>query len=409
MTAANETPTCWRERLGGLGRLLWRDPAVRCRAWVVCAAVFVCAYAGGVLGYVLVTPELGIRCAFTPVVNHFYDEFLSPDEQKTPLREGDRVVAVGGQRVENWPQLLRQMHRLRGQRPAAVNGLTLEDLRYDRGGREWPFVQIDGQRLVRVLYERPGEGTHVAWCRFGPAPLVTLIPSVLWFSLKIGLFVVGAIVLWRRPEDRSAARFFWLCIVSFGAYAGGFHWSRIVTQPLLLSVFVTCAVFLPAVTLHFYLVFPRPKEFFERHARGVLAAVYGPPVVFFLLLLSGYLRLRLLEMGGIGWLEDAAAPSGGAGVRVLLEGMLYEIYAYFGVALITYLLSLACLVHSYRVAVNATERNQVKWILLGASAAVLPIGYSLYLAVLERGRFGGGAATWPMFAASVCITVAYVV
>src|SRR4051794_39871155 len=172
MTQVSDSPPRWPAWLAGVARLFWRDPAVRCRAWVVCAAVFVCAYAAGVLGYVLVTPELGIRCAFTPVVNHFYDEFLYPDEQKTPLKEGDRIVAVGGQPVDNWPQLLRQMHLLRGQQPAVVEGLTLEDLRYDRGGREWPFVLIDGQRLVRVLYERPGKGTHVAWCRFGPAPLV---------------------------------------------------------------------------------------------------------------------------------------------------------------------------------------------------------------------------------------------
>ena len=38
-----------------------------------------------------------------------------------------------------------------------------------------------------------------------------------------------------------------------------------------------------------------------------------------------------------------------------------------------------------------------------------PIGYSLYLAMLEPDEFGGGAATWPMFAASVCLTVAFAV
>src|SRR5262249_59884659 len=41
--------------------------------------------------------------------------------------------------------------------------------------------------------------------------------------------------------------------------------------------------------------------------------------------------------------------------------------------------------------------------------ALVFIGYSLYLAFLEQGRFGGGAATWPMFAASLCITVAFAI
>ena len=88
-----------------------------------------------------------------------------------------------------------------------------------------------------------------------------MIPSVLWFSLKIGLLMVGALVFWKRPADRTASHFFLLCIVAVGAFMGGYHWARIATQPALLLVFMVCSVFLPVVSLHFYLVFPRPKAF----------------------------------------------------------------------------------------------------------------------------------------------------
>src|SRR5262249_38746739 len=54
-------------------------------------------------------------------------------------------------------------------------------------------------------------------------------------------------------------------------------------------------------------------------------------------------------------------------------------------------------------------RNQVKWILYGTLASLAPIGYSLYLALAQRQRFGGGAATWPMFFASVCVTAAFTI
>ncbi len=117
------------------------------------------------------------------------------------------------------------------------------------------------------------------WLRVGRPPYETLVPSLLWFSLKIGLFAVGAIVFWKRPEDRSAPLFFLLCIVSFGAYIGGYHWHRIVTQPVLILVFMICGVLLPAVSLHFYLVFPRPKAICVA-PRRVLLALYGPPVFF---------------------------------------------------------------------------------------------------------------------------------
>jgi transcriptional regulator with GAF, ATPase, and Fis domain len=383
-----------------LGRGLLHDPITRRRGGILLAAFFVCGYAAWVLGYVLATPEIGVRCAFAPVVNHFYPEFLYPEKQRTTLREGDHIVQVADQPVGNWSQLLRKMLLLEREEPAFLPGLSAADVIAGRVPEDKHFLLLDNQPIVRVVYERPEEPRqHTVWCRLGRSPLETLVPSILWFFLKVGLFVVGAIVFWKRPEDRPAAQFFWLCIVSFGAFMGGYHWSRIVTQPVLIVVFMVCAILLPAVTLHFYLVFPRPKAFFERHRRGVLLAIYGLPAFFLLLLLQGYLLVRGMD----------ASPGITSGSVSILEVMLLEIYVYFGIATLWYLLSLLSLVYSFRTAATPMERNQVKWILLGVAAATVPIGYSLYLAFWEKGKFGGGAATWPMFAASACVTLAYTV
>jgi transcriptional regulator with GAF, ATPase, and Fis domain len=404
----------WSGLLRSCGTRLLHEPPVRRRAWIVLAAFLVCGYAVWVLGYVIANPELGVRCAFTPVVNHFYSAFLYPQFQ-SPLREGDRIVAVGGHGVENWSQYLRATLQLRNQPAEPVPGLTAADLVKGAVPADRGFLALDGHRLVRVDYERPGAGDgkrRTVWCKLGPAPLEALTPSILWFFLKIGLFVVAAVVFWKRPEDRSAGQFFWLGIVSLGAFMGGYHWSRIATQPVLILVFMICGVMLPAVTLHFYLLFPRPKAFFERQRRRVLLCVYGPPVFFLLMLVQGYLLVSWLDQGGRGLFANVESnlPDGGSsdGARVLLV-MLYEIYAYFAIAALWYLLSLLCLVHSFRTAATPMERNQVKWVLLGVGAAALPIGYTLYLAVWEQERFGGGGATWPMFAASACVTGAYAV
>src|SRR5262249_28040742 len=157
------------------------------------------------------------------------------------------------------------------------------------------------------------------------------------------------------------------------AYMGCYHWSRIVTQPALILVCMVCSVLLPAVSLHFYLVFPRPKAMLERAPQRVLFVLYGPPVFFLLLLISGYFRVR--------WLYYQPEPDSVRGVGKLLDEMLFEIYCYFGVAALWYLASVVCLVHSYRTAAGTTERNQVKWILYGTVASLAPIGYSLYLAL----------------------------
>src|SRR5262249_48927001 len=114
-----------------------------------------------------------------------------------------------------------------------------------------------------------------------------------------------------------------------------------------------------------------------------------------------YLRVRWLFHEGLGS-ENLAA------LRVVLAEILTEVYVYFGVAALWYLAGGICLVHSFRTARDATERNQVKWILGGVLLSLVPIGYTLYLAFGSPADFIGGA-TWPMFAASACVTVAFTI
>src|SRR5262245_2727783 len=188
-------------RVWGLAHALWTDSIARRRAWILIAGTLVCLYSVAVLTYVLTLPEIGIRCAFTPVVNFVYPDFLYPTGQKAPLKQGDRIVKLGDQKVETWSQLLRKMLLLRDEAPE-TDDVTLEELRKGTVHKSLTHVQIDGQRVVRVEYKREGEDKNqVVWYRLGRSPFEALLPGVLWFCLNIGLFVVGAIVFWKRPED----------------------------------------------------------------------------------------------------------------------------------------------------------------------------------------------------------------
>ncbi|HEY7308412.1 MAG TPA: sigma 54-interacting transcriptional regulator [Gemmataceae bacterium] len=396
-----------------LARNTFHDKSSRRRLAILVASILVCAYTLGVSFYVMLTPDIGVRCAFFPVVNQFNDDFLfqqgdfQKDTKAYQLEQDDQIVRLGDRPVSNWAQILHKLVRLR---PQDAEKGTLADLEPDSGEKSAPprktHLVVEDQEVIWVRFVRPSDppgpegkpAERTVWLRVGRPPLETLAPSVLWFFLKIGLFVVGAIVFWKRPEDRSATQFFLFCLVSFGAYTGGYHWHRLVTQPALILVFMICSILLPAVSLHFYLVFPRPKAILDRAPRRVLTLLYGPPVFFLLLLISGYIRIQ--------WQYNVFRNPD---VQFLLDEMLFEIYCYFGVAALWYLASVVGLVHSYRTAVGATERNQVKWILFGTLASLAPIGYSLYLALAERQRFGGGAATWPMFFASLCVTVAFTI
>src|SRR5262249_48899035 len=96
-SAAQRLAAAWKAlRHGGADVL--RQPTGRRRALILVAAVLVSAYALGVHCYVLLTPDIGVRCAFTPVVNTFFPEYLCPDGQD-PLQAGDRIVRVGAHEV----------------------------------------------------------------------------------------------------------------------------------------------------------------------------------------------------------------------------------------------------------------------------------------------------------------------
>lgn len=355
-----------------------------------------CIYALSVLTYVQLIPDIGLRCAFSPTVIQVDPNFLR-DPSPRPAADllNCTIEQIGTRTVQTWPEVLRALTELRR--------LPVQATDPSDPGPSLSHIQRDGETLVRVRLRSPEGESFTVWSLLGQLPLDTLLPSLLWFLLKVGLILVVGLVFWKRPSDRSTALFFCLCLVTLGAYMGGYHWSRIVTQPVLLLAFMTCGVLLPAVSLHFYLTFPRPRPVMERYPRRCLAAVYGPPLGFLAVLIGGY--------GWVRWTTQQLFLGTGTAeeVETALWLLKVAIYVYLCTAALWYLACVVCLVHSYRTAPDLTERNQVKWIMAGALLAVVPIGYTLYLTLYEPEAFTAGAGTWPMFAASVLFTGAFTI
>ena len=55
------------------------------------------------------------------------------------------------------------------------------------------------------------------------------------------------------------------------------------------------------------------------------------------------------------------------------------------------------------------ERKQVRCILFGVCFSHIPIGLSFYIVLFEPARFVEGAVTWPMFGASLIVTLAFAI
>ena len=77
------------------------------------------------------------------------------------------------------------------------------------------------------------ERRHAAQVQVQYPPSWTYYRSCVWFLQELLIFAIGARVFWKRPDDDSAQLFFAVCIVTVGAFMGGYHWTEIVTEPLL--------------------------------------------------------------------------------------------------------------------------------------------------------------------------------
>ncbi len=340
-------------------------------------------------------PDLGIRTIFGT-------ETRGPIKFAYPeIPEHVTLVQIGDYPIRTWADVLKAPAEIDQQ----LSQYRLEDGRLALPYPDWAKRDRSGEKdedRIKVWYKTDPTAQAdlttlpFTWCVLGNIPLEEQIPSLLWFLLKVSLFLIGALVFWKRPNDPAAARFYILCVVTLGAYMGGYHVFHIATMPWMLSVFMVCAVLVPAASLNFYLTFPRKKAFYERRPVLTTLAIYAVPLAFLAIMMAEYLSLR-------GQLHDGTATEQSYGP------LLWTIYVYFPVAGTWYLACVAALLHSFRSATDPTEKNQVKWIFYAALLALVPISYSFYLAIWDPNAFGAGAAVWPMFAASVCFTVAFTI
>jgi transcriptional regulator with GAF, ATPase, and Fis domain len=356
------------------------------RGIIVGTGAVVFAYATWVLWYVIQVPELGISSTAQLVVNRIDLDYV--DRPATSVGEsylGWTVASLGDEAIHSWPQWVRAVRDLREHTATLAPS---ETHRIDQAGDHWVRVAVTN-----------GTRTDDLWCRVGRVAPGLLLPSVLWIVLEAGLFVVAAIVFWKRPKDAGVRMFYLQSLVVIGAFMGGYHWVRICTQPLLTSIYIICAVLLPAVNLHFFLSFPRRKAILLRRPLATLAAVYAVPGIFLALILVSFAVVRWLSRSG-------GAPEQ---VNLALAWLRDTVFVYIAVAAGWYVASIFALVHGFFAARDLTEREQHRWLLIGTALALIPIGYSVFLANRHPIEFSGGAASWPMFLASACVTFAFAV
>ncbi len=380
--------------------------------WVLAVAGgFIVSYCVLVLAFVATAPDLRLR--FLLADTGFTDarrESVGIEIQDTPglkcfgpaPEAGDFLVALDDRPVTNFIDFARAQLSLRS-REIPPNGIIAETSDPLTVGLPSLVQEADGTRWLRIEFLKSQNQKRMKCAvQLQSVPAVEVGLTLIWFLLQLLIFSVGAVAFWNRPFDEAARRFFVMSTVTLAAFVGGFHWSTIAGSLWLTVPFAVSGILLPAVTLHFFLVYPRAKPPLTAWPRTVTWSIYSIPVVAIICF--------LLTEGLLWILSGMSHGSEGAQLLLLcLNCLMRGIYAYLGIAAVYFLLTLGTLSHSTWTTRNPVELSQVRSILWAGFGAALCIAYALWLAISSRVNFALGGARIPMFLASLVFMLAYAV
>ena len=372
-------------------------------------------YSMVVLGVVAAVPDIGIRSLLSDspwpsgvtegVVMRAVPEAVEAVEGRKP-EIGDRLIRIGDWPVYSFLDISRSLMRLSSE-PAPAGevlppGTDLNEARQKEGYTR--LAQIGETRFVEIEFirqEAPLAKHAKCYVPIRSLPISEVLFSLVWFVLQTIAFAIGAAVYWNRPFDRASQLFYALCLVTLGAFLGASHWWIVAASFWLTAPSVICAMLLPAVCLHFFLVFPRTWLPLVWRPRLSLALIYGLPIAGMVALLT------LTAISAVGGPGPRLSEPNEATIRQLLDAIRIGIYGSLVVGGVYFGITMARVLRSYRSTRNAVEQIQLKLMLWAGVATGLCLGATLYLALFRREEFALGGARLPMFLAGLCFTVAY--
>lgn len=406
--------------------------------WILApVGIFMVLYSFIVLGYVITSPDVRLR--FNLVDARSLDESgegipdgiliqstpdLNTDEEfgdviylDEPPQSGDLIQKFGGQRTYTFHHFATQLNDLRGEVPQGGKVTSrqkiLDDLKSRKAGGS-PQVNMIAEvdspeeysRWVDVEYIHNGE-KRVCYLKVQPVPLSEILISLIWFIMEIGLSAISALAYWNRPYDRPSRIFFLLSAVSLGAFMGGYNWWIIWGNFWLKIPFTIAAIMVPVVLLHFFLVFPRPFEFYNRRPFVWSSILYIAPVTTMVMVLWNMGYTYLLPYSGLNQ-EDQIVQSVNA-----IKDISDWTHSYFIASAIFYLITLFVLFHRsygrHTTVSTSLERKQLQifwWSSVFASVCII---WTIYLSFYQQNQFVLADAKVPMFMVSLSFMVAYAV
>ena len=268
--------------------------------------------------------------------------------RESGIQVGDRILSFADRSVENFEQYVRLLH----DPEIAGHDVSVEVLR-------------DGSRLRFPLTPIPYPLIHRSFG--GPA-------------LGLVLLIFGVYVFFRKPDDPTSDLYLVLMVCLFIMLGLSNHLLRQAVMPLVLLLWGAALIVVVPVNLHFYLVFPEPKEAI-RARPWLLLGIYAVPLGFL-----GVFVWTALELTWSMW-RGSESSVGYARINQI-------IVAYFFVGFLSAIAAAVSVVHSLLKARSPETRKQIQVILVGATTTVLlaaPVIYGLSRFLTDP----GAASRWP--------------
>lgn len=221
---------------------------------------------------------------------------------------------------------------------------------------------------ARAVLERAGAGEQLRYVlvREGErrSMTVAVVPlpsgnvSLYFFLAAVGLFsgCVGTFVYAFRRGASAAAHFYGLCVLWLLAFSFSFTGELDLFDHLFFWLDRIGVLLFPPVFLHFALTFPNPSRFLTRWPTAI-RRIYVPS--FLLLGLSLGARVVFFS-------PFSPGPGVITGSEVLIDRIEPILWAFYSLA------AFAAFVDAYRNAAGVTTAKQLKWIVWGTGAGMLP-------------------------------------
>lgn len=216
-----------------------------------------------------------------------------------------------------------------------------------------PSTEVEGlKRTLRRLGPVPlliARGDQTMTLHYA-APGLKIDYRYLFFTFIGFLYLAIALFTVFRSTRAESALFYFVCLLAFIVYVYSPAGKTDETFVALFLLEELARIFLPPLTLHFFLRFPRPLL----ANRWLFLAIYGVPAIVALWVFDVYIFNNAIEV---------ANPE--TSMQTLDRWEMLHFAVYFTLAFIA-------LTYTFRTAPAAGQKKQIKWMYLGMAVGFIP-------------------------------------